>query len=170
MAKSKFETHVAPYIDKISEWLKAGCDFKTVASNLHITYSTLWKYKVLGEQGQEPYVDFANAFAQACVEPDENVENSLYKSATGYNAKFIRHYKVKTIQYDPETGKKISEKEELKPMTDEVHVPANVAAQQFWLTNRLPDKWKYKPESVRDKDDDTDTGVVLLPEVATDGS
>ena len=39
--KSKYETHVMPYIDKIAEWVKAGATAKEVAGKLHVCYSAL---------------------------------------------------------------------------------------------------------------------------------
>lgn len=34
----------------------------------------------------------------------------------------------------------------------------------FWLTNRVPDRWKYKPEPA-DADESEGSGVVLLSPV-----
>ena len=44
MAKSKYETHVLPNLDKIIKWAKAGATAKEIAANLHIAYSTFRKY------------------------------------------------------------------------------------------------------------------------------
>ena len=30
---------------------------------------------------------------------------------------------------------------------DQVHVPADLSAQIFWLKNRMPDKWQEKPDA-----------------------
>jgi hypothetical protein len=38
----------------------------------------------------------------------------------------------------------------------------------FWLTNRRPLVWKYK-QTERPDEDDSETGVVLLPEIGGDG-
>ena len=85
----------------------------------------------------------------------------------GYNAKVAKHYKVKTIDYD-DNGKKISEREELKEVYDEVHIPADTTAQMFWLANRKKTDWKYKPEDDKTGANDDQTGVVLLPEITED--
>ena len=95
---------------------------------------------------------------------NEQVENALFKSCLGYNAQIVKHYKLKTVEYDPETGKRIREVETLVEARDEVHVAANTAAQMFWLTNRKPETWKYKPEA-QDGDEDEGSGVVLLSPV-----
>lgn len=97
------------------------------------------------------------------------MEASLYKLANGYTAQIAKTFKVKTVEYDEQTGKKIREYEELKTGIDEVHVSANVTAQMFWLANRVPNRWKYKPEPEGGNDDEG-TGVVMIPEVgAADG-
>lgn len=164
MAKSKYETHVLPYLDKITEWAEAGVTAKDIAANLHIAYSTFRKYLDEGQEGDERYAALSAAFAQACEVPDEQVEAALFKSCLGYNAQIVKHYKLKTAEYDPETGKRIREVETLVEARDEVHVPANTAAQMFWLTNRVPDRWKYKPEPA-DADESEGSGVVLLSPV-----
>ena len=171
MAKSKYETHVLPHLDKIAAWAKAGATAKEIAEKLHIAYSTFRKYLDEGEkeleEGKEDgrYTALSAAFAQACEEPDGEVEAALYKSCLGYNAQIVKHYKLKKVEYDPETGKRLRETEELVEARDEVHVAANTAAQMFWLANRRPDRWKYKPQEETERDDDG-SGVVLLPAVA----
>lgn len=163
MAKSKYETHVLPYLGKIIKWAEAGATAKDIAAKLHIAYSTFRKYLDMGEKGDERYTALSAAFAQACEEPDDEVEAALYKSCIGYNAKIIKHYKVKRTEYDPDTGRRLLETEELVEVQDEVHVPANTAAQMFWLTNRRGDRWSYKPEG--GGDESSGGGVVIMPEV-----
>ena len=120
--------------------------------------------------GEHVIVETAQGLEYAqCAEgnhevPDEQVENALFKSCLGYNAQIVKHYKLKTVEYDPETGKRIREVETLVEARDEVHVAANTAAQMFWLTNRKPETWKYKPEA-QDGDEDEGSGVVLLSPV-----
>lgn len=168
MPKSKYETHVLPHLDKIVSWAEAGASQADIAGRLHIGVSTFKKYLSLGEKGEEPYMDLSDCFRCACEVSDEAVENALYKSCLGYNAQIVKHYKLKTVEYDPETGKRIREVERLVEAHDEVHVPANTVAQQFWLTNRQPGRWKYKPTE-GDDDKDNEHGVIMMPEVAADG-
>lgn len=163
MEKSKYETHVLPNLEKVTKWAEDGATVKAIAKRLKIAYSTLRRYIDEGKKGNEKYEALSAAFVQACEVADEDVENALYKSCIGYNAKVAKHYKVKRIEYDEETGKKISEKEELVTVYDEVHVPANTSAQQFWLTNRKPNRWSYKP--AMSTDEDGEGGVVVIPSV-----
>lgn len=167
--KSKYETHVLPNLGKIEAWAKQGVTTKEIAANLNIAYSTFRKYLEDGENGDERYSALSALYAQACEVSNKEVENSLYKLANGYTAQVAKTFKVKIVEYDEQTGKKIREYEELQTGIDEVHVPANVTAQMFWLANRVPDRWKYKPgEEKDDPEDDNNTGVVMIPEVGAD--
>jgi hypothetical protein len=164
MAKSKYESHVAPFLDKITLWAEKGASQAEIAGKLNLAVSTFKLYLSKGEKGEKPYTDLSDCFRTACEVPDDNVETALYKSAIGYNAKVAKTFKVKEVIYDETTGKKLRETEKLVSAFDEVHVPANVTAQMFWLANRKPDRWRYKPEPVND-DEDGGTGVVELPPV-----
>lgn len=159
VAKSKYDTHVLPNLDKIEEWAKAGATAKEIAGKLNIAYSTFRKYLDDGEKGDERYSALSAAFVRACEVPDDEVEAALFKLATGYTVSLAKTFKVKRVDYDPETGRKIGEHEELVVGYDETHVPANAQAQMFWLANRRPDRWEYKPEK---KDEEAKGGGVVL--------
>ena len=77
MAKSKYETSVAPYLDRIKLWVAKGAAQREVAEKLGITEFTLSRYKGRFEQ-----------FAQALEAPqggiDDEVEAALYRRCTGY--------------------------------------------------------------------------------------
>lgn len=51
MAKSKYETHVLPNLERIEKWAKEGATAKDIAAKLKIAYSTLRKYIDLGQDG-----------------------------------------------------------------------------------------------------------------------
>lgn len=164
MAKSKYESHVAPFLDKIRLWAENGAGQAEIANKLSLGVSTFKKYLSLGEKGEKPYVDLVDCLTRGNEIPNDEVQAALYKSALGYNAKVAKTFKVKDVIYDKETGRKIRETEKLVTGYDEVHVAANVTAQMFWLANRMSDRWKYKPEPTND-DDDGGSGVVELPPV-----
>lgn len=165
MSKNKYETHVLPYLDKITSWAQEGATAKEIAGKLHIAYSTFRKYLDDGEKGDERYSALSAAFVRACEKPDGEVEAALYKLATGYTVSLAKTFKVKVVDYDPETGKRISEHEELVVGHDETHVPANAQAQMFWLTNRRPERWQYKPGEKDRSESSGQSGVVFLPPV-----
>ena len=164
--KSKYEQNVRPYLEKIESWISKGATQEEIAKKLHIAESTLALYLKKGREGQEPYSELSALFVRACEEPDDQVEASLYRSACGYTVDLQKTFKVRKVVYDPETGRKVKEYDELVTGVDQVHVPANVEAQKFWLANRRRDKWSYKPEAVDDgNDENTARGVIMIPEV-----
>ena len=167
IAKSKYESHVLPNLDKIKNWAEQGAPVKEIAKKLKVSYSCLRKYIDDAQAGAERYKALLDVYAPACIVADEAVEAALYKLATGYNATIVKHYKLKRVEYDPDTGRKIAEVEELRAANDEVHVSANATAQQFWLANRRPDRWKYKPEE-KSGDGGGDSGVIFMPAVKED--
>jgi hypothetical protein len=61
---------------------------------------------------------------------------ALHRKAVGYTAPVKKTYKLKRVEYDPDSGKKLSEYEELQTGIDEAHVPADTRAEIFWLQNR----------------------------------
>lgn len=169
MAKSKYESHVAPYLDRIAQWAEKGASQAEIAGKLKVAVSTFKLYLSKGEKGEEPYTDLSDCFRRACEEPDDEVEASLYKLCNGYNAPVVKNFKIKEVIYDQETGRKIKEVEKLVVGIDEVHVQANVTAQMFWLANRRSDRWKYKPKEGDGGANDDEHGVIMLPEVNNGG-
>lgn len=155
MAKSKYETHVLPYLDKIAAWAKAGATAKEIAEKLHIAYSTFRKYLDEGEKGDERYTALSASFAQACEEPDGKVEAALFKRACGYQYEEVT------------TEEKLDRDGIVHTLTKRIvrDIPPDPTSAMFWLANRRPDRWKYKPQEEAEKDDDG-SGVVLLPAVA----
>lgn len=69
------------------------------------------------------------------------VEDALFRRAAGYSYTETVLTKVKTVQYHPETGKKISETEEVVATEAPKTYPPETAAIRFWLTKRQPGKW-----------------------------
>ena len=168
MAKDKYTTHVQPKLEQVAEWTKQGAGKKEIAEKLGVSYSAFRRYCDLGDEGDARYMALSSAIRAAAEKPDGEVEAALYRKCIGYNAKVKKHYKLKRIEHDPVTGRKVSEREELVEAEDEVHVPADTAAQMFYLANRCPEKWRYKPESIQGPEED-DTGVVILSEVQEAG-
>lgn len=160
MAKSKYETHVLPCLGKIIKWAEAGATAKDIAAKLHIAYSTFRKYLDLGEKGDERYTALSAAFAQACEEPDDEIETALYRRAKGIE------YEEKTyeLKLDKETG----EYREVCTKRVTKFIPPDPTSAMFWLTNRRPDRWRYRPEGGGESAGE-ESGVIMIPEVSGDG-
>lgn len=110
------------------------------------------------------YPEFEEAIALGRGNADFKVVSALYKKATGYNVSLNKTFKLKKIDYDPDTGKKVREYEELATGVDETHVPADLRAETFWLKNRRGDVWSDRPERQSVEDEDDSYGIVALPE------
>ena len=93
------------------------------------------------------------------------VEDALYRRARGYKVLVKKTYKVKRVEYDPDTGKKISEREELETGLDEVHVPADVRVVAYYLNNRDPARWREHPKE-EGEEDAVYEGAVAYPPMA----
>jgi hypothetical protein len=90
------------------------------------------------------------------------VEDALYRRACGYKVKLKKSFKVKVVEYDPDTGKKATEREDLKDGFEEVHIPADVRVCAYYLNNRDPVRWQEHP-----KDESTEAvGMVDFPPLA----
>lgn len=112
----------------IEGWARDGLIDEQIAANIGITTTTLYDWK-------KKYADFSDALKKGKKISDYEVENALFKSATGY-------------EYE--------ERKEVQEVVDGVmrkrvevtrkQVPPNATSAIFWLKNRKPDKWRNKQE------------------------
>ena len=92
----------------------------------------------------------------------KRVEDALYRRACGYKVKLKKSYKVKTVEYDRDTGKKLAEREDLRDGFEEVHIPADVRVCAYYLNNRSPTRWREHPAETVERALD---GVVGYPDM-----
>lgn len=92
----------------------------------------------------------------------KRVEDALYRRACGYKVKLKKSYKVKTVEYDRDTGKKLEEREDLREGFEEVHIPADVRVCAYYLNNRSPARWREHPVDTEERALD---GVVDYPDM-----
>ena len=123
----------------LTAWARDGLIDEEIAKKMNVSPPTLYKYKKM-------FPEIVEALRKGKELVDVEVENALYKKALGYTVPVKKTFKVKRIEYNPETGKKISEYEELVDGFDEVHIPADTTAQIFWLKNRKKQQWRDKVE------------------------
>ena len=151
MGAAVWDKKIQPNIGKIVDMAAKGATGKEIAKNLGITYPTLYAYLQKGRDGVEPYSKLATAYDQACNDVDDTVEAALYRRAVGYVATDIRR------------EQKIGRDGKIITLVHKIDrdVPPDPGSAIFWLTNRRPGQWRYKPEPVNNDDDGG--GVVLLP-------
>ena len=100
-----------------------------------VAYSTFRKWL-------EKYEALSAALKKGKAPVDYEVENALYKRATGYTVKLKKPIKVKTTKRV--TGKGEVTEERIEYADEEVYIQPDTTAQIFWLKNRRPDKWRDK--------------------------
>ena len=124
---------------RIQGWARDGLTEKDISKNMRIGASTLreWKAK---------FPTIGEALKEGKDVADRVIENALYKSAKGYTVTITKPVKLKRIIYDEETGKKVREYEEVVEVEEQLHFPAQVTAQIFWLKNRKPAQWRDKTD------------------------
>ncbi len=145
--KSKYETHVQPYLDRIRIWVAKGATQKEVADKLKISEAALYKWKGM-------HVELKESLDAPKGEVDDQVEAALLKRCIGYDYEEVTRWQTigrggELIWLEKRTTK---------------HLPPDPSSVQFWLTNRRPQEWKRMPET-KAEEKDSDTGVVMLPEV-----
>lgn len=165
MAKSKFKKWLEPdNLMLLSAWARNGLIDEQIAHNIGISRSTLseWKLK---------YPIIADTLKKSKEIVDIQVENALFNKALGYNAKIKKTFKLKKVEYNQKTGKRVAEYEELVEAYDEVHVPADTTAQIYWLKNRKPAEWRDRgidPDAGKDLDT-LDEMLRTVKKAITDG-
>lgn len=122
---------------KITGWARDGLIEKQIAHNMGVSYTSLREWK-------KQFPEVGEALRKGKEVVDREVENALYKSAIGYTKVIRKPVKVRDVEYDPKTGRKIRESERWVAVEEEIHVPPQVTAQIFWLKNRKPDQWREK--------------------------
>ena len=132
MAKGQMHDWTEPErLLQLEAWARDGLTQEQIAHNVGIGRSTLNRWIKA-----EPLI--AAALKKGKEVADIEVENALFKRATGYV------YTEVKVEY--ECGVEVKRTEITK------EVPPDVGAQCFWLKNRRPDKWRDKHEVEADVD------------------
>ncbi len=108
-------------------WARDGLTNEQIAHNIGITAKTLYEWL-------NKYCEISDSLKKGKEVVDFEVENALLKRALGY-----------TITIREEKLDKYGDVHELER---EVHIPADVTAQIFWLKNRKSKVWREKQEVV----------------------
>jgi len=122
---------------KIQGWARDGLIEKQIAHNMGVAYATLREWK-------KTFPAIMEALRKGKEVVDREVENALYKSAMGFTQKVKKPVRIRDVEFDPRTGRKIREVEKWVQVEEEVYIAPQVTAQIFWLKNRKPDQWREK--------------------------
>ena len=131
-ARGKYAKWLLPdNLLRLQAWARDGLSDEQIAHNIGITTTTLYDWK-------KKYPAFSEALARGKEVVDIEVENALLKRAKGYD-------------YIETTSELIADKnaknKAVMKVTKRVtrHVPPDVKAIVFWLTNRKQE-WRDKQE------------------------
>lgn len=138
MAKGKYETHVLPYLEQIAAMCRNGATDEKIYNSLKIGRESFYKYK-------REHTEFSESLRENKEFADLRVENNLNKNANGYDYEEEVVVMKKEITYN-KNGKK--EKEVVYPVVVPLkkHKESETKAQQFWLQNRQPKKWRNQSD------------------------
>ena len=78
MAKSKYETHVAPRLEEVKDWCRNGATDKEIWERLGISKDSFYEYK-------KNISDFSDSLKESKAICDAEVESALHKAALGGN-------------------------------------------------------------------------------------
>lgn len=141
MRKQRYETYMEEYGEEyLRRMAEEGYTDSEIANMSGISYKTFRKWK-------QEHESFERALKLGRFGSDFAVIEALYKKATGYSVTVNKTYKLKRVDYDPDTGKKVREYEELCTGADDNYIPADVRAMSFWLKNRQPSAWSEKGDA-----------------------
>ena len=124
-APSKFDSIDKEQFEKL---VKEGFTDKKIADFSKIHEATLHRWKLSNK-------DFCESIKDWKAIADQEVEQSLFKRAKGFNAKFKRHM---TVNDGRDAGSHIEE------VIDEVVFAPDPTSCIFWLKNRQPRAWRDK--------------------------
>ena len=131
MAKGKYQEWISPDgLLTIKGYARRGLSNEQIAAAIGINQNTLYEWI-------NRYSEISEALKEGRRPRQEEIEDALEKSATGYTI-------TKTTKVFKE-GREVERKEET------IYYPPNVTALIFWLKNRDPDRWKDKPEPSQDQ-------------------
>lgn len=140
MSKGKYEKWLTEEgLLLLEGWARDGLTDEQIAHNMGISRKTLAEWK-------KKYGDIGDTLKRGKEIVDIQVENALLKKAIGIKETVKKAIKVREVKYNE--GKRVSEKEHIEYVDEEVFVPPDTTAQIFWLKNRQPDKWRDKVENV----------------------
>ena len=118
-------------------WAQSGYTDSELADLMNIHRATFYKWR-------EKYSAISDTITRGRALACDKVESELFERTQGKIVKLTEDTKVRRIEYDPMSGHKLREFEEIEPVEKEIYVPADVRAQIYFLNNRRPEDWGDK--------------------------
>lgn len=112
------------YVEQVRKMARVGATEYEISHMLGVTPMTLWRWR-------SDHPEFGEALKLGREAASERVEHSVFHRAVGYT---FASEKIVTVD------KKVVR----VPIKE--HIPPDVQAQQFWLTNRRRGEWRNRQE------------------------
>ncbi len=136
--KSKYGSHVQPYLKNIMYWTRDGMTQEVIAKKLGVTPQTFCTYK-------EKYPELFESLKNGAQDIVYAVESALLKGAMGYkyNEVSVTEKEIEISDKDAAAlgVEKCSMVTEKTTRNTTKQVQGNAVSQQFWLINRS-EKWQ----------------------------
>ena len=155
MAKSKYDTHIKPYLDVIAQMKRDGCTDKEIMERFDVARNAFYEYK-------RKYKEFEECLNWSKEIAIDTVKNSLFMKCNGYCRKVQRPIKV-IEEYDDNGTKCRREKVIIIDVLEEV--PKDTNAIKFFLMNRDAKNWTEKKKIEFDEEVVANCGIVTLPQI-----
>lgn len=139
---------------KLQGYARDGMVDREIAAAMGISRQTLDKWR-------KKYPQMAAVLKCGKEVADRKVENALYERCTGKIVQLRKPIKVKKVEFDEKTGRKVREYEEIVDSLQEEYVAPDTKAITFWLINRKPEEWKQKVE-IESKTEGNEGGVIQI--------
>ena len=139
------EEKIMNNLQTIEEWALQGMTYKDMADMLEMSYVSFRKIKASNISLLSLLEKCDTRRKKVIEEQVKNVEESLYKRATGYN--YTEQVPVKVKKEVMEDGIKLT-LEEVEVVTVKKHSPADIAAAKFFLLNRARKYWNNDPNKL----------------------
>ena len=128
MARPDVKKLIEDNLENIEQWTRDGLTMKQIAANLGISDRTLYRHKSDSDSQLSQSIKNGRAVAV------EQLENTMFKSACGFERTVKKYAKVKRVMYN-EHGKKAEEWEEMVEYEETVYFPPDTTAGIFLLKN-----------------------------------
>lgn len=128
MANNLYFVKVRPRLDEIESWLRKGLDQKQIFKNLGVSKTSWETYK-------HKYPELSELIKKGTQSQVEEVENALYKNATGYY-----YYVDELVKLKDSDGKEFVQKISVKKFK-----APETAAQAFYLKNKKKQEYADNP-------------------------
>lgn len=133
---SKYDSMVKPYLDKIPEMAETMTE-EQIARAFGVGKSTFSMYKT-------KHTELVEAIKKGRQNLVSDLRSVLIMRAKGFSKTTTKYMKCKVVDYDPTSGKRLQEREELVSYEQEDYYPPDVASLNLALKN-YDSTWRNDP-------------------------